>query len=204
MLNSILRLRGSTSLGSHASRLTRGVRFPLGSHPTCPLSTTSANETPPILLNLDGAQETVVNHGEGPLLVVAGPGTGKSHVIASRMVSLVHTGMAKSSELLTLTFTEKSAFLMENRVDLSTPIGANDATIKTFHSFGSDLLQEFGGEVGIDANFHVMSFAEQIMLLRGHLNELQLKRYRPTGDSNSALMTLLDFFGRLEGLYLLS
>jgi len=107
----------------------------------------------------------IVSHTHGPLLVLAGPGTGKSHTIAARMVRLILDRAAAPSELLALTFSEKAASSMQERVDLNTPMGSNDCTIKTFHAFAHELLQEFAQELGLSSRFRVLK-VEMVLMLR--------------------------------------
>ena len=149
-----------------------------------------------ILGTLTEEQRRAVEHGAGPLLIVAGAGTGKTHVLTARIVHLIASGAAKPHEILALTFTEKAAAQMQERVDLNTPIGLNDAGIKTFHGFGDEVFREFALELGRSGELRVLSQAEQVIFVREHLYELPLRRYRPTGDPLRYVRALLDLFGR--------
>ncbi len=151
---------------------------------------------PDILRGLSDEQRGAVEHGEGPLLVIAGAGTGKTHVITARIVHLIRGGAAKPHEILALTFTEKAAAAMQERVDLSTPIGQNDAAIRTFHAFGDEAFREFALELGRAGELRVLSPAEQVIFIREHLYELPLRRYRPAADPLRHVRALLDLFGR--------
>ncbi len=151
---------------------------------------------PDILATLTDEQRRAVEHGTGPLLVVAGAGTGKTHVLTARIVHLIATGAAKPHEILAVTFTEKAAAQMQERVDLNTPIGLNDAAIKTFHGFGDEVFREFALELGRSGELRVLSGAEQVIFVREHLYELPLRRYRPSGDPLRYVRALLDLFGR--------
>jgi len=84
---------------------------------------------------LNAAQQAAVMHGEGPLLVIAGAGTGKTTVIARRIAHLITSKRARPDQILALTFTEKAAAEMERRVDLLVPYGFTDTWISTFHAF---------------------------------------------------------------------
>ena len=75
----------------------------------------------PLLRGLDREQRRAVTHGEGPILVLAGPGTGKTEVITRRVAWLIATKRALPSEILALTFTERAADAMQARVDLLVP-----------------------------------------------------------------------------------
>jgi len=86
---------------------------------------------------------------------------------------------------------------MQERVDLYTPLGLNDAAIRTFHSFGDEVFREFALELGRAGELRVLSPAEQVIFVREHLfSDLPLKRYRPAGDPLRHVRALLDLFGR--------
>ncbi len=156
-----------------------------------------SEERPDILRWLTAEQREAVEHGGGPLLIVAGAGTGKTHVLTARIVQLIASGRAKPHEILALTFTEKAAATMQERVDLYTPLGLNDAAIRTFHSFGDEVFREFALELGRAGELRVLSPAEQVIFVREHLfSDLPLKRYRPAGDPVRHVRALLDLFGR--------
>jgi DNA helicase-2/ATP-dependent DNA helicase PcrA len=160
------------------------------------LSFPLAEERPDILRQLSAEQRVAVEHGDGPLLIVAGAGTGKTHVLTARIVQLIASGRAKPHQILALTFTEKAAAQMQERVDLYTPLGLNDAAIRTFHSFGDEVFREFALELGRAGELRVLSPAEQVIFVREHLFELPLRRYRPAGDPLRHVRALLDLFGR--------
>lgn len=148
--------------------------------------------------NLNPEQKAAVTHGGGPLLIVAGAGTGKTTVITERVAWLLREGRAKPEELLVLTFTEKAAQEMEERVDRLLPYGYVDILISTFHSFGERMLREFGLEIGLDTRFRVLSTAEQWLLLRHALSTLPLKHYKPLGNPTRFLHALLTHFSRAK------
>ncbi len=149
-----------------------------------------------LLAGLNQDQRRAVTHGDGPLLVVAGAGTGKTEVITRRIAWLVATRRARPSEILGLTFTEKSAAEMQLRVDQLVPYGFADTAISTFHAFGDRLIREFAFEVGISPDARVLSRAETVVLLREHLFDLGLEAYLPLGDPTRFLSALATLFGR--------
>lgn len=153
---------------------------------------------PPLLADLTPRQRKAVTHGEGPLLIVAGAGTGKTTVITRRIAWLIAEKHAKPSEILALTFTDRAAFEMIERVDRLVPYGHNDAHISTFHAFGDRLLREHALEAGLSDRSTVLSRAEQIIFLREHLFELPLDRYRPLGDPTRFLSALVTLISRLR------
>jgi len=97
-----------------------------------------------LLRGLDRRQRQAVTHADGPLLVVAGPGTGKTEVITRRVAWLIASKRARPSEILALTFTERAVEEMQARVDLLVPYGQADTAIHTFHAFGDWLLHPKG------------------------------------------------------------
>ena len=153
---------------------------------------------PPLLADLTARQRKAVTHGDGPLLIVAGAGTGKTTVITRRIAWLIAEKRAKPSEILALTFTDRAAFEMTERVDRLVPYGHNDADIGTFHAFGDRLLRTHALEAGLSDRSTVLSRAEQIIFLREHLFDLPLDRYRPLGDPTRFLGALVTLISRLR------
>ena len=153
---------------------------------------------PPLLADLTARQRKAVTHGDGPLLIVAGAGTGKTTVITRRIAWLIAEKRAKPAEILALTFTDRAAFEMMERVDRLVPYGHNDAQISTFHAFGDRLLREHALDAGLSDRSSVLSRAEQIILLREHLFALPLDRYRPLGDPTRFLSALVTLISRLR------
>ena len=151
-----------------------------------------------LLGGLNPDQLKAVTHGEGPLLVVAGAGTGKTQVITRRIAWLIATRRAKPSEILALTFTEKAAAEMQVRVDQLVPYGYTDTTIGTFHAFGDRLIREYALELGLPSDIRVLSRAETVIFLREHLFAFELERYRPLGDPTRFLGALATLFSRCK------
>jgi DNA helicase II / ATP-dependent DNA helicase PcrA len=132
------------------------------------------------------------------LLVIAGPGTGKTEVVTRRIAWLIATKRARPAEILALTFTDNAAQEMQARVDLLVPYGQADAQIHTFHAFGDRLLREHAFELGLPGDVRLITRPEAIVLMREHLFELGLDRYRPLGDPSRFLGALVDLFGRAK------
>ena len=151
---------------------------------------------PPLLADLTPRQRKAVTHGDGPLLIVAGAGTGKTTVLTRRIAWLIAEKRARPSEILALTFTEKAAAEMQERVDRLVPYGYTDSVISTFHAFGDRLLREHALEAGLSDRSTVLSRPEQVIFLREHLFELPLDRYRPLGDPTRFLGALATLFSR--------
>src|SRR5262245_65950220 len=94
-----------------------------------------------ILDGLNAAQTAAVTHAAGPLLIIAGAGTGKTTVVTRRIAYLIATRRARPSEILALTFTDKAAVEMEERVDTLGPYGYGHVQLFSFHAFGVQLIK---------------------------------------------------------------
>jgi DNA helicase-2/ATP-dependent DNA helicase PcrA len=143
-------------------------------------------------------QRRAVCHDEGPLLVVAGAGTGKTQVITRRIAWLIGTRRARPSEILALTFTDKAAEEMQARVDQLVPYGYTDAVISTFHAFGDRIVREFALELGLPTDTRVLTRPEVVIFLRERLFEFELDEYRPLGDPTRFLGALASLFSRCK------
>src|SRR5881296_3497076 len=151
-----------------------------------------------VLDGLNEAQRQAVSHDAGPLLIVAGAGTGKTSVITRRIAYLIGQGKARPEQILALTFTDKAAAEMEARVDELVPYGYADVEIATFHAFGDALLRGHSLEIGLQNDFSVLSRAEQVIFLRDRLFALPLQRYRPLGDPTRHLQTIITLISRCK------
>ncbi len=151
-----------------------------------------------ILENLNKEQREAVTYGEGPLLIIAGAGTGKTQVITRRIAYLIATKRAKPEEILALTFTEKAALEMEERVDVLVPYGYTEFWISTFHAFGNRVLREHALEIGLSPDFQVLSVPEQIIFFREHLFEFPLSYYRPLGNPTRHIQAILTLISRAK------
>src|SRR5882762_98169 len=110
-----------------------------------------------ILDGLNDAQREAVTHTTGPLLIVAGAGTGKTTVITRRIAYLVEQKLARLDEIVALTFTEKAAGEMQERVDLLSPLGYYDTWISTFHAFCERILKAHALDIGLPNDFSIVS-----------------------------------------------
>ena len=186
-------------------RATRGEPSPLvqipvwgGDAPLEAAEDTSPDGVEELLSGLNPEQRRAVTHGDGPLLVVAGAGTGKTQVITRRIAWLIATRRAKPSEILALTFTDQAADEMQVRVDQLVPYGYTDTAISTFHAFGDRLVREFALELGLPPDVRVLSRPETVVFLRERLFELELNEYRPLGDPTRFLDALATLFSRAK------
>src|SRR5881296_4646477 len=151
-----------------------------------------------ILDRLNDTQREAVTHDAGPLLIIAGAGTGKTTVITRRIAWLIAQKKARPEEILALTFTDKAAAEMEERVDTLVPYGYADVQISTFHAFGDRLIKENALELGLTPDFRVLTRAEQVIFVRDHLFEFPLKHFRPLGDPTRHIQAMITLFSRLK------
>ena len=171
----------------------------LGVHRHAPVEDgPSPDGTGQLLEGLNPEQRKAVEHADGPLLVVAGAGTGKTQVITRRIAWLIATRRARPSEILALTFTDQAADEMQTRVDQLVPYGYTDTAISTFHAFGDRLVREFAFELGLPSDVRVFSRPETVVFLREHLFELELGEYLPLGDPTKFLDALATLFSRAK------
>lgn len=147
---------------------------------------------------LNASQRQAVEHRQGPLLVVAGAGTGKTTVLVNRLADILEQDKLSSDQILLLTFTEKAAQEMEERADKLLPYGYLDLWINTFHSFCERVLREHALEIGLPADFRVLGTTEQWMLIKKNLDLFPLDYYRPLGNPTKFIAELLNHFSRLK------
>ena len=150
------------------------------------------------LAPLNKAQQAAVSHRQGPLLVVAGAGTGKTTVLVRRLADILATEKLNSDRVLLLTFTEKAAAEMEERADMLLPYGYLDLWISTFHSFCERVLREHALDIGLPADFKLLSSTEQWILMKKNLEEFDLHYYRPLGNPNKFIGEMLKHFSKLK------
>lgn len=148
-------------------------------------------------VNLNDRQKEAVEYVGGPLLIIAGAGTGKTAVITEKILYLLKHKIAKPSEILALTFTDKAADEMQTRIDLALPLGHEDIAISTFHSFAEHILRDYGLYLGLPVNFELIKPAEAYVFLKQFIDELGLKELAPFGNKEKFLRELLKVFSRL-------
>lgn len=149
-----------------------------------------------VLEGLNEAQIKAVTYGEGPLLIVAGAGTGKTTVITKRIAYLIEQGI-KTDEILALAFGDKAAAEMGERVDQILPYGYYNLQVSTFHSFGEQILREHGLELGLP-DFKVLDEVGQWLLVRQNLEKFNLDYYRPLGNPTRFVKALVTHFARAK------
>ncbi len=147
---------------------------------------------------LNKEQLQAIKFGQDPLLIIAGAGTGKTTVVTERIKYLISSKQAKPQEILALTFTEKAALEMEERVDQIMPYGFFQMWISTFHSFCDRILRDEALHIGLDPHYVLMTEAETLLFLKKHLFDFKLDYFRPAGNPTKFLNGLLNHFSRLK------
>ncbi len=147
---------------------------------------------------LNEAQKAAVTHESGPLLIVAGAGTGKTTVLTRRYVWLMQEKELKTDNIVAVTFTEKAAQEMEDRVLEMLPVGAYDFWIHTFHGLCQRILEEHALEIGIPNTFRLVSETDAWLILKRRFEELPLDHYRPLGNPVKFLQALLRHISRAK------
>jgi DNA helicase-2/ATP-dependent DNA helicase PcrA len=147
---------------------------------------------------LNPEQKKAVTHGDGPLLIIAGAGTGKTTVVTERIKHLISSSKAHPQEILALTFTGKASREMEERVDMSLPYGVTQMWISTFHAFCDRVLRNEAVNIGLDSGFKLMTEAETILFFRKNLFRFELTYFRPLGNPTKFIGDMLQHFNRLR------
>lgn len=153
---------------------------------------------------LDPSQDEAV-HAPGPLLVEAGPGTGKTRTLVARIVSLLDQGVEPCS-ILALTFSNRAAEEMRirltrtlrRRIDFAAPGAASQVRIFTFHAFALELLRKYGEYLSLAPRCEVIDPADAITLLAGALPRLQLDHYRTITEPTAHLRRILQAISRAK------
>ncbi len=127
-----------------------------------------------ILEGLNAEQYQAVTHVDGPLLVLAGAGSGKTRVLTSRVAYLVAQGHAAPEQILAVTFTNKAAGEMKARIEKLTAIDQRRMQVSTFHSFSSLLLRFYGDRFGVPKNFTIYDEDDAMSLIKTSITELGL------------------------------
>jgi DNA helicase II / ATP-dependent DNA helicase PcrA len=147
----------------------------------------------PTGLKLNDAQRHAITHGEEPLLVIAGAGTGKTRVITERIRHLLESDESLLGEnILALTFTKKAMGEMKRRVVKATGERGKDVMVATFHSFCETLLKE------VDPNCMPLEKVDHWILLRRNLARLKLDKFRRLAEPGQFLSDFIDFFSRCQ------
>ena len=130
-----------------------------------------------LLEGLNTEQLQAVTHANGPLLIIAGAGTGKTTVITRRIAYLIEQNLAKPEEILALTFTDKAAGEMEARVEEYLPLGSYDLWISTFHSFCERILKQHGIDMGLSNDYQLLDKTRQWVFMYRNFDRFDLDYY---------------------------
>lgn len=144
----------------------------------------------------NAAQQRAVGITDGPVLVVAGAGTGKTRVIVERVERLIRDGTDPAA-ILALTFTEKAANEMLDRINADKTGVSTDVTLATFNRFGSQLLDAYGGEWGL-GSLRLLGDTGQLVFLREHFDEFELDYFAPVSNPDGQLELLRDYVSLLK------
>ena len=128
------------------------------------------------LLNLNEKQQEAVKSLEGPLLVVAGAGSGKTKVLTSRIVHIIRSHKAFSSQILAVTFTNKASKEMKARVHKLVKVPDGLITMGTFHSVCAKILRSDIHNIGYNSDFSIFDIQDQISLLKIILDEMKIPK----------------------------
>ncbi len=126
-------------------------------------------------LNLNIQQEEAVLHTEGPLLVLAGAGTGKTKVLTSRIAHIVESSLAYPSQLLVVTFTNKAASEMKTRTISQLNLPIDGMWIGTFHSIAAKILRRHSQMMGLTEDFTIIDQDDQLKLIKQILKDLNIE-----------------------------
>lgn len=150
------------------------------------------------LEGLNPEQKKAVEHENGPLLIIAGAGTGKTHVITRKVAWLISEKGIKPDEILALTFTNKAALEMEERVDKILPYGYVELWISTFHNFCQRVLSAHAMDIGISNNVELLDETGQWLLIRENLKKFDLDYYKPANNPTKFIKSLISHFSKLK------
>ncbi|PKH47320.1 ATPase AAA, partial [Dehalococcoides mccartyi] len=140
-----------------------------------------------ILTGLNPAQKKAVEAVEGPVLILAGPGSGKTRVITHRIAYLIKVVGITPHRIMAVTFTNKAAREMETRLNQLAPSAVGRLTMGTFHAICARILRQDGLPLGVPSDFVIYDDDDQQSLIKQAMAELELdpKRYPPASIKNA-------------------
>jgi DNA helicase-2/ATP-dependent DNA helicase PcrA len=146
-------------------------------------SSPAAERAIDLLAGLNPPQRAAVTAADGPLLIFAGAGSGKTRVLTHRIAWLIQQGRAEPGEILAVTFTNKAAREMRSRVENLLNLTAGAIWMGTFHAIGVRILRRDGSADGVDRHFVIYDEADRLSVVKRVMAELRLdeKRYPPGG-----------------------
>src|SRR5437868_11341473 len=167
-----------------------------------------ADEIEQLLSGLNDPQREAVTHGEGPLLILAGAGSGKTRVLTHRIAYLVATDAARPNEILAITFTNKAAGEMRDRAELLVGRRVRAMWVMTFHAACARMLRADAHRLGYTRQFTIYDQADARRLVKRCIDELGIdpKRFTPgaihheISDAKNKLRDA-ESYGELVGSY---
>ncbi|OGE26852.1 hypothetical protein A3C26_03035 [Candidatus Daviesbacteria bacterium RIFCSPHIGHO2_02_FULL_39_12] len=157
----------------------------------------TTNEFKKAYKNLNSAQKLAVDEIEGPIMVIAGPGTGKTEVLTLRIVNILLNSQVNPENILALTFSESASFEMRSRLSEIIGTPAFRVEVVTFHSFSNGVIKNYPDEFPLLLSSENITETEQIELIEKIINQLDLKLLRPFGDP---VYYLKDILGAINDL----
>ena len=162
-----------------------------------------------LLSELNDRQREAAETIEGPLLIVAGPGSGKTRLITYRIAYLMRVVGVTPSRIAAVTFTNKAAREMKARIESVAAYGANRLTVGTFHAFCAQVLRRDGETIGLDRNFGIYDDADQIEMIKRSMRETEVdpKAFSPRSvqsaisGAKSQLLTAAGFTMRTASYF---
>jgi DNA helicase II / ATP-dependent DNA helicase PcrA len=149
------------------------------------------------LSGLNSAQQEAVLHGQGPVLVLAGAGSGKTRVITCRILHLIHARIARPEHIYAVTFTNKAADEMKARVQSMLPVEERSGPwISTFHSLCVRILRMHAGLLGYTRDFTIFDSEDQARLVKTCLKDLSIQESQFTPRKALSLISLSKNTGR--------
>lgn len=162
-----------------------------------------------LLANMNTRQKEAVMHTEGPLLLMAGAGSGKTRVLTHRIAYLIEEKNVNPWNILAITFTNKAAREMKERVNQLLGSGGEDVWVSTFHSMCVRILRRDVDQIGYSRNFTIIDTSEQNTLMKRVLKELNIdpKKYDPRSilgaisNAKNELLTPADYENQQGSLF---
>ena len=124
---------------------------------------------------LNGVQKEAVQTTEGPILILAGAGSGKTRVLTYKIAYLISTGLAEPREILAMTFTNKAANEMRERISKLIPKMLSGMWVGTFHSLFARLLRQEGDKIGYTHNFSIYDENDRITLIKSVISDMRVE-----------------------------
>ena len=149
-------------------------------------------------IQANAAQMEAIQHDSGPLLIVAGAGTGKTMVLTNRLLYLIQERNIDPNQVLILTFTEKAANELAERADIALPLGQTADWIKTFHGLGRSLLSRYGLDIGLPGDFKQIDETQAWIMIKKNLGRFHFDYYKSLGNPNKYIKDLLKHFSKLK------